>query len=179
MSKTNPIFSQTEAAKSGVTITSLISYRLQLVGNLMSRVAALHYRNNFDVSLWEWRTIALLGARPGLSLNQLAKVVDLDKGLASRVITALADRGLVQRRTDEHDARAIRLNLTKEGERLYTRLIKAAAFRNETYRNALTRQEWDVLDQALTKLERLGREMLAKEKQSAESIHPPPSRKST
>ena len=43
-------------------IRDLISYRLHVVANLLSRGAELRYRREFGVSLWEWRTIALLGA---------------------------------------------------------------------------------------------------------------------
>ena len=43
-------------------IRELISYRLHTVANLLSRGAELRYRREFGVSLWEWRTVALLGA---------------------------------------------------------------------------------------------------------------------
>lgn len=161
--------------KSDLTITGLVSYRLQLVGNLMSRSAAMFYRRRFDVSLWEWRTLALLGARPDKTLNDLAKVVDLDKGLASRVVSALAERGLVQRRTDEQDARAVRLRLTEEGEQLYSQLIKGAAARNAAFLQALTPEEWAVLDRALIKLEQVGRASIEEEKQLAATEGPPKS----
>lgn len=160
-----------------VTITGLVSYRLQLVGNLMSRSAAMHYRRRFDVSLWEWRAIALLGARPGLSLNELARVVGLDKGLASRVVTALTERGIVLRRTDEQDARAVRLTLTQSGEQLYGGLIEAAAARNDAFLNVLTPDEWNVLDRALSKLERLGRDSIEEERRQAVADGPPSLRK--
>jgi hypothetical protein len=44
-----------------VRIRDLISYRLHVVANLLSRGAELRYRRQFGVSLWEWRTLALLG----------------------------------------------------------------------------------------------------------------------
>ena len=51
-------------------ITDLISYQLHTVANLLSRGAELRYRRQFGVSLWEWRTVAHLGAaREPLSLN--------------------------------------------------------------------------------------------------------------
>ena len=43
-------------------IRDLISYRLHVVANLLSRGAELRYRRQFGVSLWEWRTVAHLGA---------------------------------------------------------------------------------------------------------------------
>lgn len=137
----------------------------------------MHYRRRFDVSLWEWRAIALLGAQPGLSLNELAKVVDLDKGLASRVITALSERGIVSRRTDDHDARAVRLTLTAEGQRIYTELIEAAGARNDSFLGALAPEERRALDSALAKLERLGRQYIEEEKKLSAANGPPTSRK--
>lgn len=147
-----------------LTITGLVSYRLQLVGNLMSRSAAMQYKRKFGVTLWEWRAIALIGARPGLSLNELIKVVDLDKGLASRVVTALTERRLVVRRIDEQDARAVQLTLSPEGQRVYGGLINAAAARNDAFLSVLDPEEWHALDTALIKLERLGRDYLQQEK---------------
>ena len=43
-------------------IRDLLSYRVHVVANLLSRGAELRYRREFGVSLWEWCTIALLGA---------------------------------------------------------------------------------------------------------------------
>ena len=44
------------------TIRDLISYQLARTASLMSRGAALRYRREFDVSLGEWRALALLAA---------------------------------------------------------------------------------------------------------------------
>ena len=55
-----PRSSTTDAAP---TIRELLSYRLHVVANLLSRGAELRYRREFGVSLWEWRTVALLVAR--------------------------------------------------------------------------------------------------------------------
>ena len=54
-------------------IRDLLSYRVHVVANLLSRGAELRYRREFGVSLWEWRTIALLGAsdEPALQPDEL------------------------------------------------------------------------------------------------------------
>ena len=78
------------------TIRELLSYRLHVVANLLSRGAELRYRREFGVSLWEWRTIALLGgAREALSLNALARAAGIDKSQMSRVAAGLTRRKLV------------------------------------------------------------------------------------
>jgi DNA-binding MarR family transcriptional regulator len=125
----------------------------------------MRYKREFGVTLWEWRTIALVGTQQGLSLNELAKIAGLDKSQVSRVVTGLTKRRLVLRRTDENDARGIRLSLTKAGQRLYEGLIRAAGERNEAVLNALTQHEHVVLESALGKLERLAREFIEQEKE--------------
>src|SRR5262245_46915602 len=93
------------------TIKDLVSYRLHTVANLLSRGAAMRYRREFGVSLWEWRTIALLGAEAPQSLNALARAAGLDKSQMSRVVAGLIERGIVSRDADERDGRGVQLSL--------------------------------------------------------------------
>src|SRR5204863_5133740 len=101
-------------------IRELLSYRLHEVANLLSRGAELRYRREFGVSLWEWRTIALLGgATEPLSLNHLAHAAGIDKSQMSRVVSALANRKLVVRDANADDGRGVHLTLSKAGRKLY------------------------------------------------------------
>ncbi|GAB3504592.1 MarR family winged helix-turn-helix transcriptional regulator [Amycolatopsis cihanbeyliensis] len=146
----------TEAsAPAPVPIHGLLSYRLSRVANAMSRSAALRYRRDFDVSLAEWRTIALLGADAPLTLNKLARLAALDKAQMSRVVTKLSERGLVLREFGA--GRTTQLTLTRRGHSVYNGLIVAANERNEAFQVCLTDQEREVLDTALEKLATLAR----------------------
>lgn len=138
-----------------VTITELLSFRLHQVANAISRSAATRYRRDFDVSLGEWRTIALLGAEAPLSLNKLARLASLDKGQMSRVVTKLDERGLLVRESGA--GRTTQLSLSRKGKALYKGLIEAANERNDAFLVCLTEQERQVLDSALTKLATLAR----------------------
>jgi DNA-binding MarR family transcriptional regulator len=167
MSKSNRTADNaTEPAK--VAMIELVSFRLHSVANLLSRGAAMRYRREFDVTLWEWRTIALVGATPELSLNELAKVAGLDKSQVSRVVAGLTERQLVLRRADSNDGRGIRLSLTADGQHLYERLIDAANERNRIVLGALTDEDCVALDRVLGKLERVARDFIGKEKKLAE-----------
>ena len=55
------------------TIRELLSYRLHQVANLLSRGAEMRYRREFGVSLWEWRTVALLGGAARAAIAQRAR----------------------------------------------------------------------------------------------------------
>jgi len=146
-------------------IRDLLSYRLHVVANLLSRGAELRYRREFGVSLWEWRTIALLGAvtEPS-SFNHLAHAAGVHKSQMSRVVSGLVRRRLVVREADPGDARGVHLMLSKSGRKLYEGLIAAAAERDEAFNNCLSSNEKQVLDRALSKLAGQAREFIAQEK---------------
>ena len=149
------------------TIKELLSYRLHRVANLLSRGAEMRYRREFGVSLWEWRTVALLGgAQEAQSLNDLARAAGIDKSQMSRVVSGLTRRKIILRVTDESDGRGIRLSLTSLGKTLYQKLIRAAAERNDAFLGCLSAQERKVLEQAMTKLAREARSFIELEKRA-------------
>jgi len=146
-------------------IQDLLSYKLHRVANLLSRGAELRYRREFGVSLWEWRSIALLGAeRVALSLNHLAHAAGVHKSQMSRVVSGLAKRGLVRRDVDAADARGLSLTLTPAGRRVYLGLMRAAADRDAAFRACLSAREHRLFDTVLTKLAGQARDFIHREK---------------
>jgi DNA-binding MarR family transcriptional regulator len=155
----------TEPRPATAGIRDLLSYRLHTVANLLSRGAELRYRREFGVSLWEWRSLALLGgARTPLSLNELARSAGIDKSQMSRVVSGLAKRGLVVRQADSADGRGVRLALSKPGRKLYGGLIRAATQRDVAFHECLSMREKQVFERALHKLAATARHMIQDEK---------------
>lgn len=154
----------TRTGEHSIGMTDLLSFRLHSVANLLSRSAAMRYKRDFGVTLWEWRTIGLIGGQPGILFKDLAKSAGLDKAQASRVVAGLSERGLLLRSSDENDGRGLRLSLTNTGKRLYESLIEVANERNDAFLHALETQERKALEAALVKLERLGRAFIEQER---------------
>ncbi|MEO7404865.1 MAG: MarR family transcriptional regulator [Burkholderiales bacterium] len=150
-----------------LTIRDLLSYRLGVVANLFSRGAALRYRREFDVSLGEWRVIALLGAQSPLSLNDLARAAGLEKSQASRVVAGLVERDLIARDADAADARGVRLSLTRAGARTLERLMRAATERNRALLARLDPGEREQFERSLEKLREGARELITRERSTA------------
>ncbi|MGY4710730.1 MarR family winged helix-turn-helix transcriptional regulator [Mycolicibacterium sp. CBM1] len=136
-----------------VTISDLTSYRLSRVANSLSRSAALTYRRECDVSLGEWRVLALLGERGSLTLNKLARRSALDKAQMSRVVKGLVERGLIDR--DYGPGRTTELSLSPEGQRVYARLLDLANERDRRIRRHLGSRDQIALTRALDTLTRL------------------------
>ncbi len=129
-----------------VEIRELISFRIHALANLLSRGAALTYRREFDVSLMEWRTLALLGAHQPLSLNELSRHAGLDKSQMSRVVAGLSKRAFVLRGPDSADGRGVRLTLSRSGTKAYEGLIASANRRDKALAAVLTAEERRQLD---------------------------------
>uniref|UniRef100_A0AAU3H5R5 MarR family transcriptional regulator n=1 Tax=Streptomyces sp. NBC_01401 TaxID=2903854 RepID=A0AAU3H5R5_9ACTN len=147
-------------------ISELLSYRLTRTSSALSRSAALRYRREFDVSLGEWRSLALIAADPTLTLNRLARRAGLDKAQMSRVVRGLVERGLVTR--TESTGRSRQLALTDSGIEVYRGLIRAANERDAAFAAALSEEEALVLERTLEKLAELA---LSLERQEREHLN--------
>jgi DNA-binding MarR family transcriptional regulator len=151
-----------KAAAAGKTIKDLLSYRIHRLANALSRGAALRYRQEFEVSLMEWRIIALLGDFAPMTLKELAKESGLDKSLASRAVASLVERGLVLREIGRQDAREVALRLSAGGSRLHQGLMRAALERDEAFAACMSEEERAVLDRVIGRLEREAKRQTAR-----------------
>lgn len=131
-------------------ITELLSFRVRRLANLLSASAGPRFRREFDVSLPEWRTLALLGQTQPMTVNKLARLAALDKAQMSRVISGLVDRDLVAKSLGPR--RSSQLTLTESGQALFERIITVANERDQTVLAALDPDEQEVLERALNKL---------------------------
>ena len=73
-----------------------------------------------------WLLVAICEAG-AVSLRELAQRQRIDSPMASRVITALARRGLVRVEADPSDRRRGRIELTPKGRRLGRQMVALAA----------------------------------------------------
>jgi DNA-binding MarR family transcriptional regulator len=151
-----------------VLIAGLLSYRLSRASSSMSRSAGLRYRREFDVSIGEWRAIALIASDPTLTLTRLARRSGLDKAQMSRVVSRLIERNLVNRTAGP--GRTAQLALTEAGTAVYRGLIAAANERDAAFLAILSEDEREVFERALTKLNDLA---LAVERQERERSSEP------
>jgi DNA-binding MarR family transcriptional regulator len=88
---------------------------------VLSQVAAAH-----DLSLTQLRALAILRDREP-KMAELAAHLGLEKSSVSGLIDRAVNRGLVRRDTNPDDARAVRLSLAPEGQRLASELTRKVA----------------------------------------------------
>jgi DNA-binding MarR family transcriptional regulator len=129
-------------------------FRLSVLTNKVSSAIARHYSERFGLSIPEWRVMAVLGDKPGLSAREVAERTAMDKVQVSRAVASLIVAGRVERTPDDDDGRVGHLELTAAGRAVYDEIVPLALGLEKTFLAALSRDEREVLDRLLAKLGR-------------------------
>lgn len=75
-----------------------------------------------DISVSQCYALQTMALRGPLTLNELVAALYLDKSTGSRLVEALVNKGYVTRQPHPEDGRAVLLEPTAEGRRLYRRI---------------------------------------------------------
>lgn len=141
--------------KPPLQLASFLPYRLSTLSNRISRAIADLYEERFQLSLPEWRVMAVLGEEPDLSATEVAERTAMDKVAVSRAVNRLIEAGRLERHFAADDKRRSVLALSAHGRRVYRQIVPLAINYEEALLERLTAKEIDTLDGLLKKLERL------------------------
>ncbi|MED5549924.1 MAG: MarR family winged helix-turn-helix transcriptional regulator [Pseudomonadota bacterium] len=111
---------------SHLRLRDYLPYRLAATSNLVSRLVARAYQDQFGVTIWEWRVIAILGEGVPMTAQAISDSAAMDKVSVSRAVRSLEDRGLVERENHAADRRSRMLHLTADGRRVYDEIAPVA-----------------------------------------------------
>jgi len=148
-----PTAPRTRPRRSAYDFRALLTYRLLVLSNTLGKGAIRLYAGRYGVPLAEWRLLAALALEAPISVNALASALRADKGWISRVVGALAGKGLAEVGGDAADARRVRVQLTDPGRALYARILPAAIARQRKLVSVLSPVELRTLDRLLEKLQ--------------------------
>ena len=138
--------------KSVLNLDQFIPYRLSVLTNRVSSAIARHYSDRFDLSIPEWRVMAVLGQTPGLSARQVAERTAMDKVQVSRAVQSLLASKRLTRDMHSQDGRVSQLALSRQGLAIYKELVPVALELEREFLAVLSLQDRKLLDQFLTKL---------------------------
>ncbi len=140
------------AAAEGLVLEEFLPYRLSILSNRVSRAIAARYAETFNLTIAEWRIIAVLGRAEALSAKEIAEATEMDKVAVSRAVARLVAAKRVVARSDRADARRQNLSLTREGESVYARIAPIALASERKLLAALDARERAQLDALLDRL---------------------------
>jgi DNA-binding MarR family transcriptional regulator len=143
----------TKADSKSLVLDEFLPYRLSVASNAVSKLIASAYVRKFDLSIPEWRLIAVLHQDENATQQELVGRTMMDKVAVSRAAQSLEERGLISREDDPVDGRAVRITLTRAGRALFAEIAPAAVSYEQillaNFTKAETRQLHDLLKRML------------------------------
>ncbi|MEO7433809.1 MAG: MarR family transcriptional regulator [Dokdonella sp.] len=131
-----------------------LPYRLSILSNRVSQAIAQTYQDRFDLSMTEWRVMAVLARydSDGLSAREVASRTEMDKVAVSRALTRLVAARRVARKTHAGDKRRSVLRLSAAGWKVHDAIAPLAREHERTMVAKLTTDEQRALESILDKL---------------------------
>lgn len=130
-----------------------VPYRLSILSNTVSGAIARLYAEEFDMTIPEWRIMAILGMAAPLSANEVAEKTRMDKVQVSRAVARLLEAGRIEREVDKADRRRSVLRLSPKGKRDHNRIAPLALASEERLLAGLSATELRQLEALLTRLQ--------------------------
>ena len=130
----------------------LLIFKLVRVVNLTARPFEQRVGKPHQLTLNEWRVMALVGAQPGCNASQVAEHSGLDKMAVSRALAGLQRAKRLQRQEDPTDQRRSRLYLSAAGREVYAAALARAQEREAELFSNMSAREREQLGAMLDKL---------------------------
>ncbi|MBN7821745.1 MarR family winged helix-turn-helix transcriptional regulator [Bowmanella yangjiangensis] len=111
---------------SPLLLQRFLPYRLTTLSNKISQALAAQYSQRFDLSIPEWRILAVLGEGTALSAAEIVQRTAMDKVAVSRAVKKLLEKQRLEKNQDSNDNRRFSLSLSESGQALYEEVVPIA-----------------------------------------------------
>jgi len=126
--------------------------KLASLSNSITRPIAVVFEQCYSITMPEWRVLAIVGRKPGLSAVDVACRAQMDKVAVSRAISKLVQSGYVNRGIGDRDRRRSILTLSERGQDLYEEIAPLALLMESELLEDLTEDEKEILGRVIDKL---------------------------
>jgi DNA-binding MarR family transcriptional regulator len=116
-----------------------LGYWLRCLSNFVSHTFTERLEQE-GVSVAQWVVLRTLYDSAGITLNEAAQRVGVDKSTLSRAVEKLVQKGLANR-TEGHDRRSVDLTLTLAGKKLVLQLAKIADENDHAFFHTLSARQ--------------------------------------
>lgn len=136
-----------------IELERFLPYRLSVLANLTSSTIAVAYQRRFDLSIPEWRVIAVLSRYPGLSAREVAQKSRMDAVAVSRAVNRLLRAGRLRRTVAAADRRRSVLHVSRAGAAVYRQVAPLALRFEQDLLASFTAADRAQLDRILGRLQ--------------------------
>ena len=134
-------------------LNHFLPYRLLNLATNISNSCSTIYKNDFDLTIPEWRILARLAEHERLNAKNIGKITFMDKSKVSRAVKLLDEKGYLKKEKDQHDNRASYLSLTDEGKTLHQQISPIALNWEKQLISVLDASEYRDLMRIMDKLD--------------------------
>ena len=107
----------------------------------------------FNLTMAQGRCLWAITKHENCTLRELSKELGVSPSTASELVDALVKADLVQRETDPHDRRVIRLRLAKKGRQLFAKHKEKHQAHLRLFLDQLTKEQREAMLNALETLD--------------------------
>lgn len=104
-------------------LKGFVTYRLARLQSQLNAQAIRLLKRHSDLSLTEWRVLAVTAGLGTCTLSDLSRDTGMDKGQLSRAVSSLVRRADLHSEMNESDHRQNLLRLTDTGLKLHARIL--------------------------------------------------------
>jgi len=141
-----------QASVQTLELENFLPYRLSVLAQFVSESLHDLYAGPFDLTVTQWRVMAALGRFAPLAASDVGQCIVMDKVAVSRAVTALTERGLVERTTDRADRRRASLVLSATGQAMHAQIVPLALKYERRLYSALNAEERTLFDYFIDRL---------------------------
>jgi DNA-binding MarR family transcriptional regulator len=133
-------------------LATFLPYKLAVATDTASRVFAEKYQESFNLTIPEWRALAVVAEHGTLSPTVIGQYATMDKVKVSRATQSLVTKGLLRQTQDPADGRGRLLRLTRKGASTHAGMVPLAAELASVMFRDLSRAEMAALKRILSKI---------------------------
>ncbi|MEM9603112.1 MAG: MarR family winged helix-turn-helix transcriptional regulator [Pseudomonadota bacterium] len=141
-----------EAVSAAHRIRNAVTYQLSRTVTRLNAQVAKRLRDEHNMSIAQWRVLAILADEHDTTSAAIRRIVDIDKGQLSRLVSAMQVCGWVDVAEDPLDLRRQRISLTDEGRRAHAGAEPMMRRRRQWLESQITAEEKATLVAILEKI---------------------------
>ena len=134
-----------------IPLKDYLPYNLVVAADRVASIVAQEYGSRFNLTLPQWRVLSVLAADGPLSHQEIATLSTLKPVAISRAAADLQERGLIFR-NNGGDRRYRLVELTPEGQVLYSQIVPVALHIEALITSSLSEAERATLGSILIKI---------------------------
>ncbi len=129
-----------------------LPYLLFEAAEVTSETFSNSYKEQFNISRTEWRTLFNIGLHGPITGTEITKLSTLDKTKISRAIAKFEERGWIERIHTKENRRSHQVGLTTRGKEVFSQLSDLAEMFQTNFENSVGKEELENVVNMLNKL---------------------------